>query len=38
MLVVVAFLESSYIPTADRISGEKVIVVKGDDLLSRLHT
>ena len=32
-----AFLESSKMPVADCIRGETVIVVRGDDLLSRLH-
>ena len=37
LLAVAAILESSNIPTADRIRGETVIVVKDDDPLSRLH-
>ena len=34
---VAAFLESSNMPTANRIRSQTVIIVKGDDLLSRLH-
>ena len=38
LLKAVVFLKSSNMPTANKIRGETVIVVKGDDLLSRLHT
>ena len=37
LLAVVTFLESSNMLTADQIRGETAIVVKGDDLISRLH-
>ena len=37
LLVIATFLESSNMPTADSIRGETVIVMKGDDLLSRFH-
>ena len=35
LLAVAAYLKSSNMPTADFISGETVIVIKGDDPLSR---
>ena len=37
LLAVVAFLESSKMPTADWRRGETAIIVKGDDTLSRFH-
>ena len=37
LLAVAAFLDSLNMPIADRIRGESLIVVKDDDLLSRLH-
>ena len=38
LLVVAAFMESVYVLTADWIRGETVIVVKGDNPHSKLHT
>ena len=37
LLAVAVFLESSKMPTADRIRGETVSTVKDNDPLSRLH-
>ena len=37
LLAVTVFLESSNMSTADLIRGETVIVMKGDDLVSRFH-
>ena len=37
LLAVAAILESNNMPTADRIRGERVIVMKDDDPVSRLH-
>ena len=38
LLVAAAFLESSNMPTADWIRDETLIVMMGDDPLSRLHS
>ena len=38
LLIVAAFLVSSNMPTADLIRGETIIVARGDDPLSRLHS
>ena len=37
LLAVAAIPESNNMPTADRIRGERVIVMKDDDPVSRLH-